>query len=123
MVNNNMITKNLTIAMAFFGAIIFPPSTCDISGKWSGPFAGLDGNSYNLSYEFKVSGNKLSGNATWPEGTVSIDSGTILDSSIRFNLNFDGEIIPHSGYCYKDSISMNIILNSTPMHFTLKKNW
>ena len=93
----------------------------DLPGKWSGPFTGLDGNIYTLSYNFKVDGNKLTGTADWPEGTVLIDEGKIDGADLAFKLNFDGEIIPHTGKYYKDSVAMDIVLNDKKMHFTLKK--
>jgi hypothetical protein len=117
-----MITKIFTVVLSLYGITCFSESTTDISGKWSGLFTGLDGNTYNLSYNFKISGNKLSGESVWPEGTVPIDSGTLQDSTIGFNLNFDGELIPHTGTCNKDSIVMEIVLNSAKMHFTLKRS-
>ena len=58
-----MITKIFTVALILCGVTNFSAATTDISGKWSGLFTGLDGNTYNLSYNFKISGNKLSGKA------------------------------------------------------------
>jgi len=93
----------------------------DLSGNWSGPFRGLDGNIYTLTYNFKVDGNKLTGTAGWPEGTVSIDEGKVNGSDLTFKLNFDGEIIPHTGKYYQDSVAMDIVLNDQKMHFVLKR--
>ena len=105
----------LCLVMVSLAAVI------DLSGKWSGPFTGLDGNTYTLTYNFKVDGNKLTGTADWPEGTVTIADGKIDGADLTFKLNFDGEIIPHTGKCYKDSVAMDIVLNNKKMHLTLKR--
>ena len=101
-------------------AIVSVAAIAGLSGKWSGAFVGLDGNNYTLVYNFNVVGNKLTGTAEWPEGIVAIDDGRIDSTTLTFKLDFDGEIIPHTGKYYGDSIAMNIILNDKEMHFMLK---
>jgi hypothetical protein len=116
----NMTLKFCLSALLSLGMFL-SVKTPDISGKWAGSFTGLDGNRYTLFYDFSVNHDTVTGSAAWPEGKVSIDSGSLRGDQICFTLDFGGEIIPHSGTCYRDSVAMDIILNATKIHFTLKR--
>src|SRR5580658_7911556 len=115
-----MKSKTLTILALLGCFVVCSIALTDFRGKWSGQIIGLDGNSYTLTYFFKVDSNKLTGTAEFPEGTVSINDGKINGDDFTFNLNFDGEIIPHTGKCYRDSVAVDMIISDKKIHCVLK---
>nr|WP_294941826.1 hypothetical protein [uncultured Mucilaginibacter sp.] len=99
------------IAMAAFA---------DLSGKWVGTLNTPDGQALDITYTFKVDGEKLTGTATSPAGDVTVDDGKIKGDDFTFKVNVNGTDYPHSGKVYADSVAMNIDFGGNNAHFVLK---
>lgn len=96
----------------------------DISGKWSGTVKTPDGSSIDLTYIFKVDGDKLSGTAQANGGPQAISECKINGADFSFSVpGDDGGPIPHTAKYYADgdSIAMNIIYKDVKLHATLKR--
>jgi hypothetical protein len=93
----------------------------DLNGKWTGNLTMADGNSFAVTYTFKVDGEKLTGTAESPQGDVTIEDGKIKGDDFSFNVNVNGMEIPHNGKVYADSVSMNLKISENNAHFTLKR--
>lgn len=105
------------LAMMCFAAAVF----ADLNGKWTGNLTMSDGNTFPVTYQFKVDGEKLTGTAQSPQGDVPLEDGKIKGDDFSFNVNVNGMEIPHKGKVYADSVGMNLTINADQMHFTLKR--
>ena len=93
----------------------------DISGKWSGTIATPDGQDIPVTYNFKVDGEKLTGTADSPQGSVTIDDGKIKGDDFSFKVTVSGNDYPHTGKVYADSLAMNLDFGGQKVHFIVKK--
>ena len=93
----------------------------DLTGKWTGSIKTPDGNEIPVTYNFKADGNKLTGTADSPQGTVPIDDGKIDGTDFSFKVTVDGTDYPHKGKLYADSCGMDIDFGSQKAHFTIKR--
>lgn len=93
----------------------------DLSGKWVGQLSTPDGNSLDVSYNFKVDGNKLTGSASSPAGDVSIDNGKVDGDKFSFTVNVNGQDYPHTGKVYADSCGMDVDFGGPKMHMKLTR--
>ena len=93
----------------------------DISGKWTGVIKTPDGNDLQVSYNFKVDGDKLTGTAESPAGQVTVDDGKITGNTFTFKVTVDGNDYPHSGKVYADSCGLDIDFGAQKIHTTLKR--
>jgi hypothetical protein len=96
----------------------------DANGKWTGTFIGPDGNPIDVTYNLKIDGNKLTGDASAQNLTLKLDSGKITGEDFKFSItNPEGVVIPHTGkyIAQGDSVSMNADYQGFKMHSTLKR--
>ncbi|MDB4922659.1 hypothetical protein [Mucilaginibacter sp.] len=93
----------------------------DITGKWSGTIVSPDGQNIPVTYNFKVDGEKLTGTADSPQGSITIDNGKIKGDSLSFKVTVDGSDYAHTGKVYTDSCAMNIDFGGQMVHFTIKR--
>lgn len=93
----------------------------DLSGKWTGVIKTPDGNDLEVSYNFKVDGDKLTGTAESPAGQVTVDDGKINGDTFTFKVTVDGNDYPHSGKVYADSCGLDIDFGAQKIHTTLKR--
>jgi myo-inositol-hexaphosphate 3-phosphohydrolase len=93
----------------------------DLSGKWTGVIKTPDGNDLQVSYNFKVDGDKLTGTAESPAGTVTVDDGKVNGDTFTFKVTVDGNDYPHSGKIYADSCALDIDFGAQKVHTTLKR--
>ena len=62
----------------------------DINGTWSTDVPTPDGNSFTLTYVFKVDGGKLTGTVQGPQGDpLSLDNGKIDGDKFSFDVSFN----------------------------------
>lgn len=94
----------------------------DITGKWSGNLVTPDGQNIPVTYNFKVDGDKLTGTADSPQGTITIDDGKIKGDDFSFKVTVDGNDYPHTGKAYADSCAMNVDFGGQKVHFIIKKD-
>jgi hypothetical protein len=71
----------------------------DISGTWTGAFAGPDGGGgFQISFTFKQDGAKLTGSVQSPQGdAIAITDGKVDGDKISFKVSFNGATITHEG--------------------------
>jgi len=93
----------------------------DLNGKWTGTIKTPDGNDLQVSYNFKVDGNKLTGTGESPAGTVTLDSGKVTGDTFKFQVSVDGNVYPHTGKIYADSCGVDIDFGGQKIHTTLKR--
>ncbi|HEY9004350.1 MAG TPA: hypothetical protein VIM89_23540 [Mucilaginibacter sp.] len=93
----------------------------DLSGKWAGVLKLPDGNELQVTYDFKVDGDKLTGTAESPAGQVTVDDGKINGDTFTFKVTVDGNEYPHSGKLYADSCGLDIDFGAQKIHTTLKR--
>lgn len=91
-----------------------------LDGKWTG---NLNFNNENvpLTYNFKVDGDKLTGTFETSHGNGSIENGKVNGDSFTFSTNIQGLDIPHTGKAFTDSVSLDIDVQGSNYHTTLKR--
>jgi hypothetical protein len=64
----------------------------DVAGKWVAQVPGRGGQIQDVTFNFKVNGDQLSGTITSPRGETEISDGKVEGDSISFAqvLNFNG---------------------------------
>lgn len=114
----------ITTALVCCFIISIAAVIADVNGKWVGSVAGPDGNSIDLTYNFKIDGDKLIGTAEAQGIELKLDSGKTDGTALKFSItNPEGVTIPHVGkyFAQGDSISMNVDYQGYKMHTTLKR--
>jgi len=114
--------KRASIAtLLLFGCALVCLAAATLTGTWKGVLITGDGSSYPVTYNFKTDGNKLSGTAESPMGHYIIEDGIIKGDTIKFKVEANGEDVPHTGRCYADSIALDMTIQETVYHVTLKR--
>ncbi|KAA9035916.1 glycoside hydrolase [Ginsengibacter hankyongi] len=115
--------RNLFNSMLVCCCFIFLMAVAaNLNGRWKGVLTTPDGNNLDVSYNFKVSGDTLTGTAESPEGMVTIDSGRVEDNTFSFQVTVDGNAYPHKGKLYDDSCGIDIDFGSQWVHTTLLRD-
>jgi hypothetical protein len=112
-----LITSSLLSCLIFVMAVV-----ADLTGKWKGTIHTPDGNDLQVVYNFKVDGEKLTGTAESPAGTVTVDDGKITGDTFSFKVTVDGNDYPHKGKMYADSCGLDIDFGGQSMHTTLTRD-
>ena len=61
----------------------------DISGQWQAQIPGRDGNLMDMTFQFKVSGEQLTGSIENQYGERQISDGKISGDDLSFTVNID----------------------------------
>jgi hypothetical protein len=73
-------------------------AAADITGMWAGDMQTQDGNSFTLTYTFKVDGGKLTGSVQGPQGDpLNLDNGKVDGDKFSFNVSFNNMTISNEG--------------------------
>ena len=109
---------------SFCFAIFFVMSIAhaqSIEGKWKGEIQSPNG-VFELTYNFHVVGDSLTGTAVNPMGEIPIANGKIDDKKFSFDTSFNDMIISHQCTVTSDStISMKFEGMQGPMEMILKR--
>ena len=70
-------------------ALVMTASAADVAGKWVGQMPTRDGQTRETTFDFKASGDKLTGTMSGPQGGVEIKDGKISGGDISFKVSFD----------------------------------
>ena len=109
---------------SFCFAIFFVMSIAhaqSIEGKWKGEIQSPNG-VFELTYNFHVVGDSLTGTSENPMGEIPIVNGKIDDKKFSFDTSFNDMIISHQCSITSDStISMKFEGMQGPMEMILKR--
>jgi hypothetical protein len=91
----------------------------EISGHWTGKV----NDQFDVAYDFKADGNKLTGTTKGPDGAViEIKDGVIKGDSISFSISIMDNNVPIKGLVTGDVMNLSMSFNGNPMAFTLKRD-
>ena len=76
-----------------------------IDGKWKGEIQGPNG-TFDLTYNFHVVGDSLTGSVESPMGEIPISNGKVDGKTFSFDTSFNEMTISHQCTVMGDSISM-----------------
>jgi hypothetical protein len=79
----------------------------DINGRWEGSVSGPNGD-FQIAFNFKVDGAKLTGTVESPNGDIPIDDGKVEGDHISFKTHFDDSEINHEGTVSGDTIQLKV---------------
>ena len=113
----------LTAAIALFAVI--SSNAEGISGKWKSTFEGPQG-SMELTFNFKVDGEKLTGTVSSEMGDMEITNGKVSGNEISFDVDAMGSSITHKGKLEDEVIKLKVEMpggeqGPDGMEMTLKK--
>ena len=83
----------------------------DVTGAWKGDVKGPNGDSLQLTFNFKQDGAKLTGTVNGPGGDIDISDGKVDGDKISFTVSFNGTIIQHKGAISGDQIKLTTKTN------------
>ena len=95
--------------------------TVDPTGRWTG-VANSPNGSMEVTYTFKIDGQKLTGSIEGPEGSLDLQNGTYKDSLLSFDIMIMEKPLHQAGKYYGDSIVLDFNVRSGPIHLKLLKN-
>ncbi len=78
-----------------------------IDGKWRGEMESPNG-PFELTFNFKVSGDSLTGTVASQMGEIPISNGKVNDKTFSFDVNINDMTISHQCTFMSDSISMKV---------------
>ncbi len=92
------------LLMALLAAAAF---AADVTGKWTGQF-NSPGGDMTITFNFKQTGDKLTGTVTGPGGDLEIQDGKVSGDKITFTISFNDMKIQHEGALKGDEISLSM---------------
>ncbi len=104
--------KGVTMSrICYFGIVIFLAISIgqaqDINGKWKGEMQSPNG-PLELTFNFKVNGDSLTGAVASPMGEIPISNGKVKGKMFSFDVNINEMTINHQCAIMSDSISMKV---------------
>jgi len=82
----------------------------DIDGNWVGNMKGPDGNGMDITFVFKMDGEKLTGVVKSLNGDVAISNTKINGKEFSFEVSFNEMTIKHTGILNEDdTITLKIV--------------
>lgn len=88
------------LAILFSSASAF---AADVTGAWTGDVGGQ----FQITFNFKQDGAKLTGNVQGPQDPITISDGKIDGDKISFTVSFNGTTIHHTGTVTGDTIKLS----------------
>jgi len=92
----------------------------DITGKWAGKVM----DQFDVTYNFKVDGEKLTGTTSGPDGNpITLQNGVIKGGDLSFSMAMMGNDIKVTGKVKDDTITLSMpgMNGDGVMSFVLKK--
>ena len=78
----------------------------DVTGAWKGEVKGPNGDGFQLTFNFKQDGAKLTGTVSGPGGDIEISNGKVDGDKISFTVSFNEVTIQHDGVISGDQIKL-----------------
>ena len=96
-----------TVLIALFTVVV--SNAEGIAGKWKSTFESPQG-SMELTFNFKVDGEKLTGTVSSEMGDMEITNGKVSGNEISFDVEAMGSPIKHKGKLDGDVIKLKVIM-------------
>ena len=112
--------KFLLVAFLLVAGIAMA-SAADISGKWKGTVPGMDGGEIELTYTFKVDGDKLTGSIGSEMGEIEISEGKVNGDEFEYSLDFQGMVMKTKGKVKGDEITLTTSSEWGDMESVIKR--
>ena len=116
--------KKALLAIVAMLSLTFVAAAADVTGKWTAEVPGRGG-TQTTTFDFKASGNTLTGTVTTQRGDNPISDGKIDGDNISFKqvLSFNGNEITlnYSGVVKGDTIEFTRDAGRGPQTFTAKR--
>ena len=100
-----MIQKISIAALLVLGSVLVVYAG-DLDGRWEGKMVNPNGEEFTLIFNFKVEGDKLTGNVEGPAGELPITEGKVDGDNFSFKVKLDDNVIDHQGRISGDTINM-----------------
>ncbi len=114
-----MIKKALTSAFLVLAFITFSHAQ-DITGKWAGKVM----DQFDVTYDFKVDGEKLTGTTSGPDGNpITLQNGVIKGDDLSFTFAMMGNDTKVTGKIKDDKITLTMpgMNGGDPISFVLTR--
>jgi len=86
----------------------------NFEGKWVGKVKGQDGNDMELTFVFKMDGEKLTGVINSPNGDMPVSNVKVVDKVLTFDISFGDMTMKH--VCtMKDDDTISAKVEGSPM--------
>jgi hypothetical protein len=95
----------LTAFIAFL--CVFVSHAAKIDGKWKTSMENQDGN-MEITFVFKVDGEKLTGTVSTPMGEMAISNGKISGNDFSFDVDMGGMALTHKGKIDGEVLKMKV---------------
>ena len=92
----------------------------DMGGKWKSMFEG-NGQSIEITYDFKVDGSKLTGTVTGPMGETAISEGKIDGNDFTFSMVRGDFKISYKGKIAGEQLNITVQFGENTFEMTAKR--
>lgn len=111
--------KKIALSALLLLTIIGICFAAEISGHWTGKI----NDQFDVAYDFKADGTKLTGTTKGPDGAViEIKDGVVKGDSVSFSIAIMDSNVPIKGVVNGDVMNLSMSFNGNAMSFTLKRD-
>jgi len=96
-------------------------SASNIDGKWKGTVPSMDGGEIELTYIFKVDGDKLTGTISSEMGEIPISEGKVNGDEFEYTLDIQGMVMKTKGKVNGDEITLTTSSDWGDMESVIKR--
>lgn len=90
----------------------------DITGHWTGNIMGQ----FDISYDFKQEGEKLTGSTIGPDGNkLDINNGSVKGDDVKFSIDLNGAPMVIAGKVKGNVINLSFNMNGEDVPFEIKR--
>jgi hypothetical protein len=97
----------------------------NVDGKWTAQVPGRQGNTQEMTFNFKADGDKLTGSVSTPRGEMQIQDGKVDGDNISFSQTFErggnSMKIMYKGKVSGDTIEFTRGMGEREAKFTAKR--
>jgi hypothetical protein len=104
----------ITILLLLVGLTI---NAQTLDGKWVGKMDSPNG-TLELTYNFKTDAAVLNGDVSSQMGTIQLENGKVNGNEFSFDINFNGQVINHTGVLNGNIIKLSLPMIDQPMELT-----
>jgi hypothetical protein len=99
--------RRVTMAWMLILLAAIVAAAADVDGRWQGTISGPNGD-FDIKFNFKADGTKLTGTVETPNGEQPISDGKIDGNKISFKTHFGDNDIDHDGTVSGDTIQLKV---------------